>query len=221
MTTYLLGSGNAKKAKELAELVLALRGPGHHVLTLKDVGLDGVDVVEDAPDFAGNAMKKAHGYLAAWRALPSESRPDVDVVVADDSGIVVDALDGHPGVRSARWSRDCGFAPAGLSVDAANNRLLVTLLTPVPTERRTARYQAVVVAVDIGSGVERAAEGSVEGRIATDEKGDGGFGYDPLFVVDDGPDALRGRRMAELTADEKHSISHRGRAMRAVLNALP
>ena len=221
MTTYLLASGNAKKATELAELVLALRGPGHRVLTSKDAGLDGVDVVEDAPGFDGNAQKKAHGYLAAWRALPAESRPDVDVIVADDSGIVVDALDGHPGVRSARWSRDCGYAPEGLSVDAANNRLLLTLLEPVPHERRTARYRAVVHVVDIGSGVERAAAGSVEGFIATDEKGAGGFGYDPLFVVDDGPAALRGRRMAELTADEKHSISHRGRAMRTVLATLP
>jgi XTP/dITP diphosphohydrolase len=221
MTTYLLGSGNAKKAQELAELVFSLRGPGHRVLTLKDAGLDDVDVVEDAPDFAGNARKKAHGYLAAWRALPAESRPDVDVVVADDSGIVVDALDGHPGVRSARWSRDCGYAPAGLSADAANNRLLLTLLVPVPREKRTARYQAVVHAVDVGSGVERAAAGSVEGFIALDEQGSGGFGYDPLFVVNDGPDAFRGRRMADLSADEKHSISHRGRAMRAVLNALP
>jgi XTP/dITP diphosphohydrolase len=98
---------------------------------------------------------------------------------------------------------------------------LLSLLAPVPPPRRTARFRSVVHAVDLGSGVERAASGSVEGFIAVDERGVGGFGYDPLFIVDDGPAALRGRRMAELSADEKHSISHRGRAMRAVLAALP
>jgi XTP/dITP diphosphohydrolase len=219
MTTYLLASGNAKKARELAEIVLALRGPGHRVLTLKDAGLDGTDVVEDAPDFAGNAAKKAQGYLAAWRALPEHARPAIDVVVADDSGLCVDALEGHPGVRSARWSHDCGYAPAGLAVDAANNRLLLTLMMPVPPERRTARFFAAVHSIDVATGTERTAHGSVEGRVAHDESGAGGFGYDPLFVVDDGPEALRGRRMAELSAEEKHAISHRGRAMRALLSS--
>jgi XTP/dITP diphosphohydrolase len=217
MTTYLLASGNAKKARELAEIVRAERGPGHVVLTLKDAGLDGVDVAEDAPDFAGNAARKAHGYLAAWRALPAATRPAVDVVVADDSGLVVDALDGHPGVRSARWSADCGYAPAGLAVDAANNRLLLALLSPVPDERRTARFVAAVHAVDVDSGVEATARGSVEGVIARDEAGGGGFGYDPLFIVADGPPAARGRRMAELSSDEKHALSHRGRALRTLL----
>ncbi|MBM4279954.1 MAG: non-canonical purine NTP pyrophosphatase [Deltaproteobacteria bacterium] len=220
MTTYLLASGNAKKARELAELVRALHGDGHRVLTLKDAGLDGVDVVEDAPDFAGNAAKKARGYLAAWRALPTSTRAAVDVVVADDSGLCVDALDGHPGVRSARWSGDCGYAPAGLSVDEANNQLLLALLAPVPSSRRTARFVAAVHAIDVASGVERAASGSVRGLIARDPSGAGGFGYDPLFVVDDGGDGggddVRGRRMAELTAEQKHAISHRGRALRSL-----
>jgi XTP/dITP diphosphohydrolase len=124
-------------------------------------------------------------------------------------------------VRSARWSADCGHAPAGPAVDAANNRLLLTLLAPVPGPRRPARFFAAVHAVIVASGQERAASGSVEGFVAEDEQGAGGFGYDPLFVVDDGPAALRGRRMAELTADEKHGISHRGRALRALLAALP
>lgn len=220
MTTYLLASGNAKKARELAEIVRAERGAGHAVLTLKDAGLAGVDVVEDAPDFAGNAAKKARGYLAAWRALPASARPDVDIVVADDSGIVVDALDGHPGVRSARWSSDCGYAPPGLAVDAANNRLLLTLLAPLPDERRSARYFAAVHAIDVATGAEHTASGSIEGGIARDEHGAGGFGYDPLFVVADGPASARGRRMAELSADEKHAISHRGRALRTLLAAL-
>jgi XTP/dITP diphosphohydrolase len=219
MTTFLLASGNAKKAKELAEIVTAVRGAGHRVLTLPDAGLADVDVVEDAPDFAGNAAKKARGYLAAWRALPAASRVAVDVVVADDSGLIVDALNGHPGVRSARWSADCGYAPPGLATDAANNRLLLTLLAPVPDERRTARFFAAVHAIDVASGAEHAAAGAVEGLIARDELGGGGFGYDPLFVVADGSSAARGRRMAELTADEKHAISHRGRALRALFAA--
>jgi XTP/dITP diphosphohydrolase len=221
MTTFLLASGNAKKARELAELVGDLCGAGHRVLSLKDVGLQDVDVVEDATDFAGNAAKKARGYLAAWAALPQDHRPVVDVVVADDSGLCVDALDGHPGVRSARFSSDCGYAPEGLTTDAANNRLVLILLAAVPRQRRTARFIAAVHSIDVASGTEGAASGCVEGWIAADEKGHGGFGYDPLFVVDDGPEALRGRRMAELSADDKHAISHRGRALRALLKPRP
>jgi XTP/dITP diphosphohydrolase len=221
MTTYLLASGNAKKARELAEIVRSVHGDGHRVLTLQDAGLDGVDVVEDAADFAGNAAKKAHGYLAAWRALPEQDRPAIDVVIADDSGLCVDALAGHPGVRSARWSGDCGYAPPGLAVDEANNRLLLALLEPVPAARRTARYVAAVHAIDVHSGDERSARGTVEGSIARTPSGAGGFGYDPLFIVDDGPAVVRGRRMAELTADEKHAISHRGRALRSLWAPLP
>jgi XTP/dITP diphosphohydrolase len=217
MKTLLLATNNKKKAQELRDITQST----FEVKTLADVGLGGdsaVDVVEDAPDFAGNAWKKADAVAAAAAARGLA----VDVVVADDSGLIVDALDGHPGVRSARFAADGGYAPAGLDKDAANNRLLLTLLAPVPDERRGARFTAVVVARDLAGGVRHAAQGFVEGRIARDERGGGGFGYDPLFVVTDkgAPDDVRGQRMAALTAQQKHAISHRGRAMAQLLKQL-
>jgi XTP/dITP diphosphohydrolase len=212
MRTLLLATGNAKKGRELADIC----GGRFHVVTLGDVGLSDLVVVEDAPDFAGNALKKAK---AAAAALPADA--NVDVVVADDSGLCVEALDGHPGVRSARFSSDAGYAPAGVSVDAANNRLLLVMLAAVPAGRRQAHFHCSVAGLDRRTGDVFAAQGRVDGAIALDEMGGGGFGYDPLFVVDDaGAEALRGKRMAELSAAEKHGISHRGRALQVLLAQL-
>lgn len=215
MKTLLLATNNAKKAKELREISQSR----FKVVTLADVGLVGdsaVDVVEDAPDFRGNAWKKCREILAVVKA----KQLAVDVVVADDSGLIVDALDGHPGVRSARFAADAGYVAHGadgavLDKDAANNKLLLTLLAPIPAERRSARFCAFVVAHDVASGKEVEAEGFVEGAIAKDEFGGGGFGYDPLFVV-----AETGARMAALSPEEKHRISHRGRAMEKLLAQL-
>lgn len=221
----LLATTNPKKQKELVELCAGR----FDVVTLKDVGLADIDVVEDAPDFAGNARKKASEVRAALLATGDDR--GVRFVIADDSGLCVDALDGHPGVRSARFAADAGYAsPHGARAgkDAANNRLLLTLLEVIPAERRGAHFISVVVAApvptDAGPLIE--CSGRVMGRIARDEHGGGGFGYDPLFVLDDdgvgddGAAALRGRRMAELSSDEKHRISHRGRAMAALLAQL-
>ena len=128
MKTLLLATGNEKKGKELKELC-----EGRFVVkTLGDVGLKGdpaADVVEDAPDFRGNAWKKAHGIAHLLRVRGIDG---IDVVIADDSGLCVDALAGHPGVRSARFAKDAGYAPPGLSTDAANNRLLLMLLASQP-----------------------------------------------------------------------------------------
>lgn len=212
MRTLLLATGNVKKGRELADIC----GDHFHVVTLGDVGLSDLVVVEDAPDFAGNALKKAQ---AAAAALATDAT--VDVVVADDSGLCVAALDGHPGVRSARFSTDAGYAPPGLSVDAANNRLLLVMLAAVPAGRRQAHFHCSVAAVDRRTGTVSSAEGRVDGTIAFAETGSGGFGYDPLFVVDDpAAEALRGKRMAELSAAEKHGISHRGRALKVLLAQL-
>ncbi len=222
MKTILLATANPGKRAELQELC----ADRFTVKTLKDVGLQDVDVVEDAPDFAGNARKKARTIagLALERGIAG-----IDVVVADDSGLVVDALDGNPGVRSARFSKDAGYAPAGCSVDDANNRLLLVMLAAVPAERRSARFVSFVIARRMHDDVELAArpegkevvaDGAVEGSIARDLQGAGGFGYDPLFILDDGPIELRGRRLAELSSTQKHSVSHRGRAMRALLAQL-
>jgi XTP/dITP diphosphohydrolase len=222
--TLLLATGNAKKGRELAELCA-----GHFdVVTLADVGLNDLDVVEDAPDFAGNARKKAIESRTALRARGDLH--SVTWVIADDSGLCVDALDGHPGVRSARFAKDAGYAPVDdvaepLSKDAANNRLLLHLLGAMPLERRRASFACHVAAVPVSAGADDdtilTARGRVSGRIATDFAGGGGFGYDPLFIVDDdGAPGLRGRRMAELHASEKHAISHRGRAMAILLEEL-
>ena len=213
MQTILLATCNAKKGHELQQLC----AERFSVRTLKEVLNHDVNVVEDAADFAGNAAKKARvvAELVIKRGLS-----EIDIVIADDSGLVVDALDGNPGVRSARFSADAGYAPPGLSVDDANNRLLLLMMAPVPPPQRTARFISAVIARVINGGAEVSAQGSVEGLIAPDLLGDGGFGYDPLFVVQDGPTQLRGRRMAELSSSEKHGLSHRGRAMRALLAQL-
>jgi XTP/dITP diphosphohydrolase len=218
----LLATANPKKRQELQELC----ADRFDVVTLPDVGLGDLDVVEDAPDFACNARKKAREVRAAL--LASGDDHGVRWVLADDSGLCVDALDGHPGVRSARFAADAGYVPTGLAredKDAANNRLLLTLLQAIPAERRGAHFHCVVSAVPVpardGDDDLREASGSVRGRIARDLSGAGGFGYDPLFIVDDeGAAALSGRRMAELSAKEKHGISHRGRAMAALLPGL-
>ena len=180
-------SGNAHKVAEIAAM---LTPHGFEVVPLA------LTVDEDAPTFAGNAEKKARAALAAT-GLPS---------LADDSGLEVDALDGAPGVRSARYAADDGVLIEG-PIDAANNRKLLAALTDVADERRTARFRCALVFVD-GDGTRIASDGSCEGAIGRVARGDGGFGYDPLFVLADD-----GRTMAELTADEKNRVSHRARAM--------
>jgi XTP/dITP diphosphohydrolase len=205
MKVLLLATGNAKKGKELAELASGR----FEVKTLKDVGLDALEIVEDADTFAGNARKKVDAVSAE---LTPAQRAELHALLADDSGIVVDAIDGKPGVRSARFAADHGTGDG----DAANNALLLTLLEAVPHERRTARFASHVHALVLASGAREDAFGTVEGHIARELKGEGGFGYDPMFLPVEAP----GRSMAELSSNEKHAISHRGRAMRVLLDAL-
>jgi XTP/dITP diphosphohydrolase len=156
------------------------------------------DVVEDADTYLGNARLKAVA-IADAAGAPA---------VSDDSGLEVDALDGAPGVHSARF--------AGPDATYAGNvdRLLRDL-EGVPAERRTARFRCVVM-VRWPDGREAVAEGVVEGRIATERRGVGGFGYDPVFIPDEGD----GRSFGEMTPEEKHALSHRGRALRALAEAL-
>ncbi|MFZ9886592.1 MAG: non-canonical purine NTP pyrophosphatase [Myxococcota bacterium] len=205
LRAIVLATQNEKKRRELAELVA-----GRFVVrTLADDGLGDLEIIEDADTFAGNARRKAD---AVYKALAQRGRlHDVVAVLADDSGLMVDALDGRPGVRSARFAADHGLE-AG---DEANNVLLLQQLAGVSVDRRSARF---CCAIYVRISDERSAEafGTVEGHIATDLQGAGGFGYDPLFVPDEHP----GRRMAELSSDEKHRISHRGKAMRLALEEL-
>jgi XTP/dITP diphosphohydrolase len=189
-----LASANPKKADEIREIL------GDAVELIPRPG-DIPDVVEDAATFVGNARLKAVA-LADATGIPA---------LADDSGLEVDALDGAPGVHSARY--------AGPNATDADNvaRLLEQLDeagTDTPGER-TARFRCVLV-LRAPDGAELVADGTVEGRIVANPRGDGGFGYDPVFVPDEGD----GRTFAEMTSAEKHAISHRGRALRALASRL-
>lgn len=156
---------------------------------------------EDAETFAGNALGKAR---AAREATGQEA-------IADDSGLVVDGLDGAPGVRSAR------FAGEG-ATDSENLELLIASLESVPAGSRTARYVCALAHVS-SDGAEQVVEGVCEGVLVTKPRGSGGFGYDPIFVPSDtGPSD--DRTMAELSPAEKHAISHRGRAARLLAERL-
>jgi XTP/dITP diphosphohydrolase len=194
MSRVVLASNNAKKLAELRRILTPLV-PEIEVLGLSDVASYD-EPAETEPTFEGNALIKARACLAAT-GLPS---------LADDSGLCVDALNGMPGVLSARWSgvaKDAGG-------DAANNALLLSQLSEVPDERRTARFRCAVALCTPG-GVELVELGEMPGRILHAEQGDGGFGYDPLFAAE-GYDVST----AQLPADEKDRISHRGKALVAI-----
>ena len=191
-TRVFLASRNAKKLAEM-QRILAEHAPGLEVVGLDDVPAYD-EPVEDAPDFVGNALLKAR---AGWRetGLPS---------VADDSGLCVDALNGMPGVLSARWS-------GKPKDDDRNNRLLLEQLEDVPDERRTAHFTCAVALVHGDSSDEElVVTGEMAGHVIREVRGDGGFGYDVLFVADDRP----GLTTAELSREDKDAISHRGRALR-------
>jgi XTP/dITP diphosphohydrolase len=172
--------------------------------------LDGVPAPdENGATFHANATLKAIYY--------SRLAPD-ELVLADDSGLEVDALSGAPGVRSARFAADTGLvdspdAPVDNS-DIWNNMLLLQKLDGVPAAQRTARYRCVLVAARDGEPL-HSAEGSVEGLILEAPRGTGGFGYDPLFFLPE-----LDRTMAEIDLETKLSLSHRGRAFAALLPLL-
>lgn len=186
-----LASANPDKVVEIA----AILGDG---VELAPRPPELADVVEDADTLEGNARLKA---VAVGEAAGAGA-------VADDTGLEVDALDGAPGVHTAR------FAGEG-ATSADNLAKLLAALDAVPPERRGARFRTVALA-HFPDGREVVAEGVVEGVIAPDARGEGGFGYDPVFVPAEGD----GRTFAEMTPDEKHAISHRGRAFRALAEAL-
>jgi XTP/dITP diphosphohydrolase len=161
---------------------------------------------ENETTFAGNALAKA-AYYSGF--APGE------LVVADDSGLEVDALGGEPGVRSARYAADAGFAgDERHSIDQRNNAYLLRELQAVPPGQRSARYRCALVAARDGVCL-YTGEGSVEGKILTEPRGEGGFGYDPLFYLSE-----FGKTMAEIDLATKHGISHRGRALRDLLNKM-
>jgi XTP/dITP diphosphohydrolase len=224
------GTRNPGKLAELRRLLARLPV---RVLSPEDLPGPLPEVEEDGSTMAENARKKASAYarLTGMHAL------------ADDSGICVDVLWGLPGVRSARWSEDVAPGLSGGERDRANNQKLLGAMRGVPAEHRGAEYRAVLALAAPDGTVLATVTGTCRGVIGTEERGAGGFGYDPLFVIPGGPPAapaappgpplapgqapppapalarqdLGGRTMAELGPEEKDAISHRGEAMRKML----
>ena len=186
-----LASANQHKLAELTRIL----ADGHVDVALVSLAeFPGApDVAETGETFAENALLKAHA-IAQFTGLPA---------VADDSGLCADALNGMPGVLSARWSGRHGD-------DAANLQLLLAQLADVPAGERGARFVCVAALV-LPSGAEHLAEGEVLGQLTRSPRGSNGFGYDPIFL----PDGFE-RTTAQMSADEKDEISHRGKALRAL-----
>ena len=187
------------------EIRRVLEPAGVEVIFPDDAGLreDPIeDTLELAETFEGNARRKAE-HFARRSGLPT---------VADDSGLEVFALGGAPGVRSRRWADAAG---SGEEIDAANNAELLRRLRGAPAQRRRARYRCVLVLLREAGAVPQVFEGVATGSILEEPRGNGGFGYDPLFLSDD-----LGRTFGEATPEEKDAVSHRGRALRALAEAL-
>ncbi len=188
MSTLVIATKNPGKAREFQEM-LALKGI--EVKTLADFAP--IEITEDGQSFEKNALKKAEATVAALN-LP---------VIADDSGLMVDALNGEPGIYSARY--------AGDHDDFANNQKLLENLAGIPDEKRTAHFHTTIIGLK-PNGAKVVANGHVNGHILRKLTGTHGFGYDPLFFVDE-----LGEAMGNLTDEQKNAISHRGRALKELM----
>ena len=223
MVTLVIATRNAHKVGEIR----AILGEGFRCRSLEDFA-GAPEVVEDAGTFAGNATKKAVA-LARWLAEQPPIAPEDEVyVLADDSGLEVDALGGAPGVHSARFAALDSGQP-GNSPTPANNAKLLRLLAGVPLEKRAARFRCVLALTQVPCPAPESAspvcladeaelgtelfEGTCEGRIGFEARGSGGFGYDPLFIPQGYTETL-----GELSETVKNGISHRARAL-ALLKA--
>ena len=183
----ILSSGNKHKINEITDI---LKNMPFDVVSKDELGYKDFDVVEDGSTLEENAFKKAEEL----------QRKVKGIVIADDTGLFVDALEGEPGVYSARY--------AGESVSYKdNNNLLLKNLKNVPMEKRTAKFKTFI-AVIFEDGKRIMAEGTCSGKIAFEERGENGFGYDPLFIVDG-----VNKTFAEMTEEEKNKISHRAKAL--------
>ena len=190
---FIIATHNKKKCEEMHRILSPL---GVEVYTAEMLGIELTDAEETGLTFAENAEIKAL----------SGCRESGYPCIADDSGLCVDALGGEPGIYSARYS-------GGHGDDEANIVKLLGKLKDVPDEKRTAHF-ACAVCVCFPDGIKISLEGKCEGKIGYEKKGDGGFGYDPIFMVGE-------KSFAELTKEEKDAISHRGNALRELVKVLP
>ncbi len=194
MKRIVFATGNMGKMREIREI---MDGSGYEIMSMKEAGVD-PEIVEDGKTFEENAMIKAR---AVHKLLPDA------LVMADDSGLVVDALDGEPGIYSARYlGEDTPYS--------VKNNNIIERLEGVPDEKRTARFVCAIAAV-LPDGSEKCVRETVEGRIGYEEKGEFGFGYDPIFYVPE-----LGCTTAEIPELEKNKISHRGKALRKMRTEL-
>ena len=194
MKRIVFATGNMGKMREIREI---MDGSGYEIMSMKEAGVD-PEIVEDGKTFEENAMIKAR---AVHKLLPDA------LVMADDSGLVVDALDGEPGIYSARYlGEDTPYT--------VKNNNIIERLEGVPDAERTARFVCAIAAV-LPDGTEKCVRETVEGRIGYEEKGEFGFGYDPIFYVPE-----LGCTTAEIPELEKNKISHRGKALRKMRTEL-
>ena len=194
MKRLVFATGNMGKMREIREI---MEGSGYEILSMKEAGAN-PEIVEDGTTFEENAMIKAR----AVHALLPDS-----IVLADDSGLVVDALNGEPGIYSARYlGEDTPYT--------VKNNNIIKRLEGVPDEKRTARFVCAIAAV-LPDGTEKVVRETVEGRIGYEEKGEYGFGYDPIFYC---PEI--GCNTGEIPEIEKNKISHRGKALRKMRTEL-
>lgn len=189
---YIIATHNPKKLKELSRILLPL---GIEAVTDRDLGIETTEVEENGATFEENA------YLKAASACKESGLP----AVADDSGLCVDALDGAPGLYSARYAGEG-------ATDAEKIDKILAALADVPKEKRTARFVSAICCV-FPDGKTLYARGECEGEIAFAPSGEGGFGYDPVFLTG-------GKSFAQMTAEEKDAVSHRGRSLRAFSQVL-
>ena len=189
----IIATHNKHKLQEMSRILSPM---GYQVVTDRDLGIELTDAEENGETFLDNARIKAESGCKE-SGLPC---------IADDSGLCVDALNGAPGVYSARYSGVHGD-------DDGNNKKLLSELEGVPTEKRTAHF-ACAICVSFPDGSEVTATGKCEGYIGYEKRGTNGFGYDPLFMVGD-------RSLAQMTAEEKDAISHRGNALKELQKILP
>lgn len=187
MNRIVFATGNENKMKEIREILGDLNT---EIISLKQAGID-VEIIEDGKSFEENALIKAR---AIWKETKG-------IVLADDSGLEVDYLNGEPGIYSARYLGE------DTSYDI-KNKAIIDRLEGVPDEKRTARFVCVIAAV-FPDGTELTTRGTIEGIIGYEQKGDNGFGYDPIVYV---PELKK--TTAELYMEEKNEISHRGNALR-------